>query len=475
MWVPSYLQAWYWITSSDDFVTVDMRIFKIVPHAAWFFLTLSLFQSPVVAGADEQVWIPGWRSGPALSMARTGHAALMIQDRLYLIGGTNKEHYIRRIEQSRIAPDGSLSAWQYAEHELNVGRAYHGVVHIGRYIYAIGGSSTNVKGLLDSVERAEVNPDGSIGAWQLEKGRLNIARRCVHVVHINGYLYAVGGFGGKLLDSIERAKIGADGSLGEWEMLSDMMQYARYVHAAKSVGDRLYVLGGHDKSAGVGIASVEWAQQDEEGMFTPWQTTVPMHKNRYGLGAAMHEGYLYAMGGIDGQMHLASIEKARLREDGAITDWQQTTALPAARAAFGSVVYRDALYILGGSVGEELTDEVAFAFFNSQGDLGYWGRPEEAERVRRAAADRLQQLQQSYPNRVKVVEYLPAGQFNLLQVERSDGMQAWLVVPPGVYAKGMMIRFANGNLYPNYYNPTLKRRFQVVMFVKDLIPVEVFK
>lgn len=455
-----------------------MKTVKLPCCSAWLFLTLLLslslsFAAPIATG--QTVWIPGWKSGAALSMARTGHVALTIQDRLYLIGGTNKESYISRVEYSHIAPDGTLSAWQYAKYELNIGRSYHGVMHVGRYIYVIGGSSTNVEGLLSSVERAEVYPDGSIGAWQLEKMELNIARRCVHVVHINGYLYAVGGFGGKLLDSIERARIEADGSLGEWEVLSDAMQYARYVHAVKSVGDRLYVLGGHDKSAGVGIASVEWSQQDEEGMFNPWQPLPAMQKNRYGLEAVTHNGYIYSMGGIDGTMHLASIEKARLAEDGTIADWQLTTPLPNARGSFGSVVYQDAIYILGGSVGEDLTSDVAFAFFNPQGDIGYWGVPEEAERVRKAKISKLQQLEQTYPNKVKVIEHLHAGQFNLLQVERGDGMQAWLVVPPGVYVKDMTIRFASGNLYPNYYNPTLKRQFRVVMFVKDLIPVETFE
>ncbi len=452
-----------------------MKLLKFVRSPGGLFLVLLLLQPPVAAASDGRVWIPGWRSGPALSMARTGHAAVVIRDRLYLVGGTNKETYIRRVEQSRIAPDGSLSAWQYAEHALNVGRAYHGLVHVGRYLYAIGGSSTNVKGLLDSVERAEVKPDGTLGAWRLEEGRLNIARRCVHVVYIDGYLYAVGGFGGKLLDSIERARVGPDGRLGEWELLSDTMQHARYVHAAKSVGERLYVLGGHDKSAGVGIAAVEWAQQDDEGMFHPWQGTAPMRKNRYGLGAVVYRGQLYAMGGIDGQMHLASIERGRLLEEGGIAGWQRTTALPGARGAFASVVHRGVLYVLGGSVGEELTDDVSFAFFNRQGDLGYWDSPEAAEAFERAEADRLWQLQQSYPHEARVVEPLHAGQFNLLQVERSDGMRAWLVVPPGVYAKGMTIRFADGNLYPNYYSPVLKRRFPVVMFVKDLIPVEAFE
>ena len=455
-----------------------MKILNIVTHSARLLFALFLFQSHAIAASmvvDERVWIPGWKSGPVLSMERTGHAAVMIQDRLYLIGGTNKELYISRVEYSHIAADGTPSDWQYAEHGLNVGRSYHGVVQVGRHLYVVGGSSTNVKGLLDSIERAEVNPDGSIGPWVLEKTKLNIARRCVHVAHINGYLYAVGGFGGKLLDTIERAKIKADGSLGEWELLSDTMQYARYVHAVKSVGDKLYVLGGHDKSAGVGIASVEWSQQDDDGMFEPWQTTSMMQKNRYGLEAVAHNGYIYSMGGIDGQMHLTSIERGRLTEEGGITDWQYTTALPTARGSFASVVYRDATYILGGSAGEKLTDDVAFAFFNQQSDIGYWGTSEEAEKAKKAKSHKLQQLQHVYPNKAKVVEYLHAGQFSLLHVERVDGMQAWLVVPSGSYAEGMYIRFANGNHYPNYYNPILKRQFQVVMFVKDLIPVEMLE
>jgi len=453
-----------------------MKTSKNLNYPAWLLLSLFLFQPfAIAASVDDKVWIPGWKSGPALSMERTGAAALMIQERLYLIGGTNRETYISRVEYSRIDSDGTLSGWQYGQHGLNVGRSYHGVAHVGRYVYAIGGSRTNVEGLLDSVERAEVSPDGSIGPWKLEKTKLNIARRCVHVVHMNGYLYAVGGFGGILLDTIERTKIQADGSLGEWEQLSDPMQYARYVHAVKNVGDKLYVLGGHDKSAGVGIASVEWSQQDDEGLFDPWQNTSEMQKNRYGLEAIVHNGYIYSMGGIDGIMHLSSIEKGRLTEGKGITDWQYTTALPNARGSFSSVVHQDAVYILGGSVGEHLTNDVAFAFFNKQGDIGYWGTPKEAAEARQAKSSKQQQLNKAYPNKVKVVEYLHAGQFSLLQVARTDGMQAWLVVPSGNYAKGMFIRFANGNLYPNYYNSTLKRRFQVVMFVKDLIPVEAFE
>jgi len=453
-----------------------MKIDKILHYAAWLLFPLFLFQSLVTAEpVEKKVWIPGWKRGPALTMERTGVAALMIQDRLYLIGGTNKETYISRVEYSRVGVDGSLSDWQYSQSKLNVGRSYHGVVHVGRYVYAIGGSRTNVKGLLDSVERAEVSPDGTIGSWVMEKTKLNIARRCVHVVHINGYIYAVGGFGGKLLDTIERAKIEADGGLGEWELLSDPMLNARYVHAVKNVGDRLYVLGGHDKSAGVGIASVEWSQQDDEGMFKPFQAASNMQKNRYGLEAVVHDGYIYSMGGIDGIMHLSSIEKGRLVEEKGIVDWQYTTALPNARGSFGSVVYKNTVYILGGSIGEHLTNDVAFAYFNEQGDLGYWGTPEEAEKVRKEKNKKLQQVSARYPNKVKVIDYLHAGQFSLLQVARADGMQAWLVVPAGNYAQGMFIRFANGNLYPNYYNATLKRRFQIVMFVKDLIPIEAFE
>jgi len=422
---------------------------------------------------SKQTWIPSWKSAPPMSRKRTGHSTLVINNHLYVVGGTNKDSYFKINEYAQIAPDGSLSNWTDSEHHLNVGRAFHGVTKVGRYIYAVGGSRTNVEGLLDIVERAEINSDGSIGKWTLEKHKLNIARRCVHVTSINGYLYAVGGFGGKLLDTVERAKIMEDGILGEWEMLTDTMQKQRYVHGVKAIGNRLYVLGGHDQEKGIGISSVEWTQQDKEGLFDPWKMTAKMQQNRYGLEVVAQGNYIYSMGGIDGIMHLSSIEKGRIDKDSGITDWQYTTSLPNGRASFGSAVHNNAVYIVGGSTGETLTNQVSYAFFNQQGDIGYWGLKDEAATIAQKKNRLLRKIQHQYPEKAKIIEYLKAGQIDFLNVQRKDGMTAWLAVPAGgFYQTGMFIRFASGTTMAGYYNTTLQRRFRIVMFVKDMLPVE---
>lgn len=435
---------------------------------------LSLEQPPAITNSTHagKVWVPGWKSAPPISKGRTGHGALVIKDVLHIIGGADKETYFSATEYSRINKDGSLTSWSSGEHGLNIGRAFHGVAQVGRYVYVVGGSRADVEGLLDSAERAEIKEDGTIGEWTLEKTKLNIPRRCVHLAVIGGYVYAVGGFGGKMLDSIERARVEEDGSLSEWEMLIDGMHDPRYVHAVKAVGDRLYVLGGHDKSGGFGISSAEWAQTDGEGMFYPWELTKELQQIRFGLEAAIHGEYIYSLGGIDGIMYLSSIEKGRLSKDGGVTGWKYTTSLPEARGSFGSAVSKDAIYIVSGSTDKDLTNEVAYAFFNDQGDIGYWGTQDEADKIKNEKAERLRKVEHKYPNKAKIIERLRAGRISFLKVQRKDGMMAWLAVPAGGYMEGMHLRFSNGNMVTNHFSKSLNRRFRALMFVRDLYPVE---
>lgn len=436
---------------------------------AWLLVLLLI---PGAGGAAGKAWIPGWKSAPAISAPRTGHGLLVIGETLHVIGGADRDTYFSATEYARIQPDGGLSAWRRGEHELKVGRAFHGVARAGGHVYAVGGSRTDVEGLLDSVERAEILEDGTLGPWTLEKTRLNIPRRCVHVAVIGDYLYAVGGFGGILLDSVERARIEPDGGLGEWELLIDTMLERRYVHAVEAVGGRLYVLGGHDKSGGMGIPSVEWAQSDGEGMFEPWRPARPMRQNRFGLEAAVHGGYLYALGGLDGVRHLAGVEKGRLSAHGGVTGWEYTTSLPGARGSFGAAVYRDGIYIVGGSTDKDLTNEVAYAFFNDRGDIGYWGTQEEAARIKKERAERRRKIERRYPHEAKIIERLGAGRISFLKVQREDGMVAWLAVPAGGYQVGMRLRFSNGTMMAGFFSKTLNRRFRTLMFVRDLYPVE---
>ena len=115
-----------------------------------------------------------------------------------------------------------------------------------------GGNGPSGHHLLRSVERAEIRADGSLGPWHKETQLLNYPRRCAKVVAEGDYLYAIGGFGGTLFDSVERARFNADGSLGPWQLMETKLTMPRYIHAVAERGDYLYLLGGHEQQGGKG-------------------------------------------------------------------------------------------------------------------------------------------------------------------------------------------------------------------------------
>jgi hypothetical protein len=69
-----------------------------------------------------------------------------------------------RVLFTSIQPDGSLGPWQYAA-PLPFGRAAHGFVFAGGFLYAIGGVDQTTNTETASVQFAAVAADGTLGAW----------------------------------------------------------------------------------------------------------------------------------------------------------------------------------------------------------------------------------------------------------------------------------------------------------------------
>jgi hypothetical protein len=76
----------------------------------------------------------------------------------------------------------SLGPWSFTS-SLVTGRQTPGVAAWGNYVYVLGG--TNSSGALASVERATINPDGSLGTWSTI-GTLPAARTGHRVVAAPG-------------------------------------------------------------------------------------------------------------------------------------------------------------------------------------------------------------------------------------------------------------------------------------------------
>jgi len=78
-----------------------------------------------------------------------------------------------------------------------------------------------------------------------------------------------------------------------------------------------------------------------------WTTVEPMPTARSGLGVAVVDGKIYAIGGQNGEGVLNITEEY----DPITNDWTTKTSMPTARSDFGIAVYQDKIYVIGGTIG----------------------------------------------------------------------------------------------------------------------------
>ena len=421
---------------------------------------------PVIALAGEnQQWIPGWRTTTHMNVARAGAAVVKQGRTLYIIGGVDGHDFLRSVEYTHINDDGSIEPWLFTN-ALNEARGFFSAVVNDGYVYAVGGGNgPNGEHLLRSVERAPIKADGSLGNWQTLTTSLNLPRRCVKVLQQGRRLFALGGFGGSLLDSVESAPIGDDGSLGPWQIEDRHMTMPRYVNTAKHIGDIAIVIGGHRQDGGVGLKAVETARLDNNGIASDWRSDAPLNNGRYALSAATDGHTLWAIGGLDGAVYTDRIEKARVdtNTNGRhLTDWQDTTPLSSPRANFGAIVDNGFIYIIGGTNRDGYYNSVELAQINDAGDIGFYGTAAEAEtyKARKASTKK-----PSLPNSGRVIAVVQTSAYTYLKV-MGDGGSSWIAAPHGEFKKGDNIHYSRGLTMVQFYSRSLGRTFDEILFVE---------
>jgi hypothetical protein len=179
-----------------------------------------------------------------LQTARSGHRSVIIGNYLYVLGGRGSNYaYLNSVERALINADGTLGAFTDAGVTLQTGRDGHSSVVIGDYLYVLGGYGNF--SYQASVERAPINPDGTLGAFTTTAVTLQTARALHGSVIIGDKLYLLGGSGSAgALSSIERATIHADGTLGAFTDAGFALAGSRSVNHAILLGNHLYVMGG---------------------------------------------------------------------------------------------------------------------------------------------------------------------------------------------------------------------------------------
>jgi hypothetical protein len=222
-------------------------------------------------------------------------------------------------------------------------------VVIGVFLYVLGG--TNDTGILDSIERASIQPDGSVGPFATVSGvALSTARREAAAVVLGNGLYVLGGTGSGVLSSIERSTINSDGSLEPFAAVPGVgLTSSRTGHSIALVKNTVYVIGGSNSNSVT--ASIERASITDDGSLGAFSPVdgVTLVTARADHTSAVIGNAIYVVGGSSNNGALASIEQAQVHDDGSLgTFVTMPSTLGTARTAPTCALLGNFLYLIGG-------------------------------------------------------------------------------------------------------------------------------
>lgn len=289
-----------------------------------------------------------WQFTASMTTARWGHRTVIVGDDLFVLGGAlngSSGGVDAGIERASINADGTLAPWQRVG-ELPTARAHTAAITNGQFIYVLGGEGPNYT--YRNVERVSVNGDGSLGAW-VEMAPMTTKRARFAAVTAGGYLYAIGGVsmaGPAALDSVERAKLNADGTLAPWEVMSPLVM-SRFNHTAVVVEPYLYVIGG----VGSGDAkAIQRAMIQPDGALSDWTVAGSLTSERLEAMSVAYQGYLYSFGGFaTNSVPTGVVERAQYDAAGRLSTWEQVNPFYRLRSSGVALVHADRLYVIGGS------------------------------------------------------------------------------------------------------------------------------
>jgi hypothetical protein len=110
--------------------------------------------------------IKSWTKASPLQSRRYGLASAKHSNRVYAMGGLTGLEYLESVETSEINDDGVPGPWRYTT-PLSVPRAMFSTISYKNHIYVLGG--TNEDHYLNTVEFATVNNKGDLGFWGTEQ------------------------------------------------------------------------------------------------------------------------------------------------------------------------------------------------------------------------------------------------------------------------------------------------------------------
>lgn len=319
--------------------------------------TSGQLQLPTVSGA----------SGSGLS----GMGLSVYANYIYLMGGQApgvsalNTVYYAKIDNSNNIVAASGSAWTLSSNHISTARSFASSFGFNGYLYVVGGYDSSISGASDTVEFAKINvSDGSIGSFDTSTSTIN-AVWGMGLPTSGSYAYVLGGCGS---GSPPSSCSSIQSAVQNFQIYNnDTGSPASYSSAANTYGTNpnrigasatilngyIYVAGGCTSSTDctTAVSTVSYAAIDANGALGSWSNTTAA------LPAVRTWGKLETAGGslyyIGGQDSTATNEQSTVYyatpSSGNVSSWSTATnGLPAARTKFGSAVWNNRLYVVGG-------------------------------------------------------------------------------------------------------------------------------
>ncbi len=236
--IPKILDGW---TGFSGHATLQMK------NSVYFFGGIfgNMVSDIVIRIPTNASGLGSATSGPAESGGRMmfsarGHSVVRVGDYIYVIGGQQGS-----TQRAHVNSDESLGPFE--SYPIKGIYDYEATtISVGQWVYAIGGGG---------VRRAAVGGDGSLGDFQAAPGiDLRIGRSNHSVLRVGRYIYIIGGEGTNgSLGSIERAVIGSDGSLSDFELIQETLGTPCSRHTSTIAGNSAIVLGGRCQDQSVTV------------------------------------------------------------------------------------------------------------------------------------------------------------------------------------------------------------------------------
>jgi len=344
-----------------------------------------------------------------LPAPRSGLSIVAYNGYLYAIGGKDAScaganTICGTVYKATIGANGEPISWtDLTGSPLLTARSYAGAVVYNNRIYVAGGQTNGNLNGVQSVEFANINPDGTLSAWDTAGMTLiPVAGRWGHSLQqYNGYLYLLGGASTTTTqNTVQYIKINANGSMASSWVTSTPFGGVRATYGGNFAtiwGGYLYVTGGCSAMSTTNCSTIlsgdtlQLASLNADGSVSEWTSISGVTQTRTGFGLVAWRNTLYAIGGCGAATTssncasaLSTTNYGHINNDGDVSPPQSESTLPgiggtggatAGRTASGVVINNGFIYNIGGCGDEDcnpMNPNTIYASIDSAGVIGGW-------------------------------------------------------------------------------------------------------